>query len=101
MSLSREERRAWAELERSLAGEFPSAPDPSRQEPGDPAAELASWRLLTLVLIVGAAVLVTGALTLVPFIWITWIMVLCIGAGRIQRRNRGLRPFGRGNSDRA
>lgn len=104
MSLSDEERRAWGELERSLAGEFPGAPDSSRQEdPWVPAIPPAARRTFVneLILIIGVAVLLLGALTLVPLVWITGIVVLCVGANRLDPCARDPRSFNPEESHRA
>ena len=97
MQLSDEERRAWGELERSLADDFPSAPDPSqRQNLWTLALPPAARRTLVteLILIIGGTFFLVGVLTLMPLLWITGSVALCAGAGRIHRRARDSRPSG-------
>lgn len=114
MPLSEYERRAWNQLERSLADGFPSAPGPARERNLRAlAVALAFIRTVwpEVILMAGFVVLLTGALTHIPLIAITGLVVLCIGAHRTQgrsiqrrgadRRADGSQAFGPDDADKA
>lgn len=91
MTLSRKERQAWNELERILADELPHMPASDVIL----AARLASTgilppalrRTLTLIaiLIVGAWLLILGALAHLLPMAVTGLIIICVAADRLQR----------------
>ncbi|MCU1631796.1 MAG: hypothetical protein JWM61_448 [Micrococcaceae bacterium] len=80
MPLTQGERHAWGKLEASLHKDFPDAQALAQlEDPWTLTVSTAACRALMpkLILVVGVAVILAGALTGVPLSVITGIVILC------------------------
>ncbi|MEG9247866.1 DUF3040 domain-containing protein [Arthrobacter sp. Soc17.1.1.1] len=91
MTLSRQERQAWNELERILADELPYTPASAVAMTAGPTSTgilppaLSRALILITILAVGAWLLILGALAQLLPMALTGLIVVCVAADRLQR----------------
>lgn len=96
MSLSKDEHRAWNELERALADDFPSAPVRGEEdESWIMTLPPASLRILLpeLTVVVGVIVLIAACVVQVLPLGLAGLVLTCIGVDHIRQRCSGMQDM--------